>query len=310
MLSSKFILTLLGLLVAVFSICNVSSQPNTVEGFWSTGGRKWKTVLSTKSPDCGHSATSGTFHGPLRDDQFIKNPSFQALMSPRFDNSGQTASLRYSPPAQKHMASDPDNPLLLSNSVTDNSVENYSGCSGGTCGTSCDSDPSVPYRGHKPTKPAFAAGNFNEVTEKAREGDDQADITSSLPLGTMTNIQADGSAVNPVVYQNFIYANPKSHLRSFGCPIRGDLAIVPCSTDWFQVRPNVNLDLHAGAMNVLTGNMNESGQATAQLIHAAGGGVSTPIGGVPLPFAGMNISSNFPEASSAAGTDISIGGMF
>lgn len=320
MLSGKFLFTLIGLLMTVFAICNLNLQQNTVEGFWNIGARKWKTMPTIKTKGCGAVAAGGNFLGSLGDDQFIKTPAFQNLMSPRFNATGMTPNIRYNPPPMSMQASMPCDPLMTCGMATENytpgdSVENYptscgsGSCGGGGCAAGCGrGGMSVPYKGAPATKPGFAAGNYNEELAKAVSSSAQPEIIDALPMGTMTTIDSTGTATNPVVYQNFIFANQQSRLRQYGDPIRGDLPIVPCEGNWFSVHPNVNLDLQEGAMNVLAGNMNQTARATAQLITAASG-IVTPIAGDPEPFAGMSMTPSYSGGLGAAGADISITGM-
>jgi hypothetical protein len=315
MLSGKFLFTLIGLLMAVFAICNLNLQQNTVEGFWNIGARKWKTMPTISTKGCGTVAAGGNFLGGLGDDRFIKTPAFQALMSPRFNNSGSTPFIRYNPAPDKYQASMPCDPLMTKAMAQENYTpgdvrENYpTSCGSGGCAASCGKGGvSVPYQGAPATKPGFAAGDYNKVLQKAQADSQYPDVVDALPMGTMTTIDAEGNATNPVVYQNFIFANQQSRLRQYGDPIRGDLPIVPCEGNWFSVHPNVNLDLQEGAMNVLAGNMNQTARATAQLITAASG-VVTPIAGDPEPFAGMSMTPSYSGQYGAAGADVMISGM-
>jgi hypothetical protein len=316
MLSGKFLFTLIGLMMAVLAICNLNLQQNTVENFWGIQ-RKWKVLNSTKGPR-GASALGGQFLGGMGEDAFVKTPAFQSLMSPRFNATGMTPNIRYNPPPVSMQASVPCDPLMTGGMATENYTpnvqENYptscgSGCGTGGCAAGCGKGGmSVPYKGAPATKPGFAAGDYDKVLNKAIASSDQPEIVDSLPMGTMTNILADGTQVNPVVYQNFIFANNQSRLRQYGDPIRGDLPIVPCEGNWFSVHPNVNLDLQQGAMNVLAGNMNQTARATQQLVLAASG-VVTPMAGQLNPFEDIAMTPSYAGGLGAAGSDIQIRGM-
>lgn len=182
------------------------------------------------------------------------------------------------------------------------------GCNSGGCSAKCGAGgASVPYQGGVGMHADYAAGDYNQEVAKAHAGG--VEVVSQLPMGTMSTVDAEGNQTNPVVYQNFIFANQKSRLRAMGDPIRGDLPIVPCSGSWFSVHPNVGLDLQQGAMNVLAGNANQTARATAQLITAANG-VVTPLAGDPAPFAGLgNMTPQYATGLSAGGADVVVSGM-
>ena len=321
MLSGKLLIVLAAMVAVVMALCNMNMNP-TVEGFWMSGGRKWKTMPTVQtSPGCPQTATTGNFVGNLGDDRFVKTPSFQALLSPRFNNMSTSAHLRYNPAPEKYQASRPCDPLMTGAMAQENyeagsadSVEGYptscggAGCNSGGCSAKCGAGgSSVPSMGGNPMHADYAAGDYNKKVAEAHQGGPE--VTSQLPMGTMSTVDAEGNQTNPVVYQNFIFANQKSRLRALGDPIRGDLPIVPCSGSWFSVHPNVGLDLQEGAMNVLAGNSNQTARATAQLITAANGVVS-PIAGDPEPFAGLgNMTPQYATGLSAGGSDVVISGM-
>ena len=277
MLSSKFIITLVGLLAALFAICNMNFQESTVEGFWGGPGRRWKTIESVHRPGCAPQATRGNLIGGLNDDSFIKTPAFQSLLAPRFDNTGMTPDIRHSPPAERHMASRPCDPLSMGNMAQEN----------------------------------YSSNGVNESNSYAQSlhAQEPANVLSALPVGNMASINAEGVGTNPVVYNNFVFANQKSKLRQHGDPIRGDLPIVPCKSGWFSVHPNVNLDLQAGALATMGGVGNQTALATAQLIRAASGGIDTPTAGDPNLFSQMSMLPQYTGLSSAASADIQVSGM-
>lgn len=97
-----------------------------------------------------------------------------------------------------------------------------------------------------------------------------------------TFMDANGELKQPIVYDRFMYANRNSRLRSAGDPIRGDLPIVPASGNWFTPSVHPNIDLQAGALNVLGGVNNETSNRLNDLIYSSSGGGDTTIGGVDL----------------------------
>jgi hypothetical protein len=330
MLSGKFLFTLIGLIISVFAICKMNFGQDTVEGWWGASPiqRRWKTFPVIKQgKGCGtanFTAAGGNFLGPLGDDRFIKRPQFQALMSPR--NTGGAdygAHIRYNMPSYEHQGV-PCEPLAFGDMAQEgykppaSSVEGFqeryptscgSGSCGGGCSPSCGKGGcSVPYSGGTPaTKPGWTSPSYAKQLDKAYSGSNYPDASSMMPVGTMTTVDHEGNTVEPVVFNNFVFANMRSRLRGLGDPIRGDLPIVPCEGNWFSVHPNVNLDLQEGALNVLGGVTNSQGQALTQLIHDASGNADMTIGGVNL--ADVNMTPQYTGMYSGINTDVTISGM-
>ena len=111
---------------------------------------------------------------------------------------------------------------------------------------------------------------------------------SILPMnvsGCEANCAMDScapDAENPVVFNRFIAANRHSRLRAMGDKIRGDLAIAPCNSGWFQVSVTPSIDLEPGALAVMGGVCNQSGQEVASLVNMSSGGTMTAIAGVDM----------------------------
>ena len=325
MLSGKFLFTLIGLIVAVFALCKMNFGQDTVEGWWGGIQRKWKAMPAIRQKGaCGMSAAGGNFLGHLGDDRFVKRPQFQGLLTPR--NSGGIgfgSYINYNMPSYENMAV-PCKPLAFGDMAQESyqaPVENFrhtqehypTSCGSGACGGGCS--PScgkgglpVPYAGGAPaTKPGYAAGNYNQKLENVYGGSDYPEATDVMPVGTMTTIDAMGNVTEPVVFQNFLFANMKSRLRAQGDPIRGDLPIVPCEGNWFSVHPNVNLDLQEGALNVMGGATNETNRALAQLVFQASGNADTTIGGVNL--ADVNMTPQYTGQYMDIQNAVQISGM-
>lgn len=318
MLSSKFFYTLVALVVAVFAICNLSFGQSVSEPFWGGIQRTWKVnpIIKQKN-SCQFKAAGGNLLSGLGNDRFVKNPKFQSMLSPRFYPSDMGAQVRYNMADYENQAV-PCKPLTFGNMAEENYenpvVENYpsasASCSNGSCGGGCS--PScgkggmpIPYHGGDKMMPAgFAAGNYNQVADKVYSQSDYPEISDVLPVGTMTTMDAEGNVTEPVVYQQFMFANPKSRLRSLGDPIRGDLPIVPCEGNWFSVHPTVNIDLQQGAMNVIGGVQNETSTALAQLIHDSSG--QTAIGGVDL--SEVNMTPQYSTGFNSIMSDVTVSG--
>jgi hypothetical protein len=298
----NIILIVLGLVLSVLTF--VMSQKNdVVEGWgWGAGNPsfKWKTMTVTQSPGkAPQTMLSNSFIGNLSDDRFVKTTNMQSLLSPRFDNSAQTTNIRYSPPALRNMASEPYNPLMSADMAT----ENYS--------PSCGAGGSAPARSSPfgTAPPGFTAGDYQQTLQTAVAENTYSTATDILPLGTMSDINSEGAQTNPVVYKQFIAAGAKSRLRAHGDMIRGDLAIAPNVGQWFNVSVVPSLDLQAGAINVMAGNTNESGNKMANLIAASAGTANIPIAGVADPFFNNNSQSMVPKyagLSSALGADVNV----
>lgn len=294
---NKFFLTLIGLVIAVFAICNLNfNQENTVENFWGTPGFTWKTELGVAEGKQKHHNGCNQLYGVPDNLSHINwptmsRPSFQGILSPRFMSEGYRGHVKYNMPDEQYQAV-PCEPLTFGQMAN----EGYSsGCGSGSCSGGCAPScgrggiaKNIPSDSGYPLPSDFAAGDYNSVLDKAQNQHvTMPTVTDTLPLGTMSTVNANGDVTQPVVYQRFVYANRNSRLRSQGDPIRGDLPVVPCKYGMFDVYPNVNIDLQEGALSVMGGLRNTSGQALAKLINEAQPGYTT-ISGVNL--ADMNMT--------------------
>lgn len=111
-------------------------------------------------------------------------------------------------------------------------------------------------------------------------GGDVGGSFSAAESGCFMN--PDGELKQPIVYNRYMYANRSSRLRGAGDPIRGDLPIVPASGNWFTPNVHPNIDLQAGALNVMGGMYNENSNRLSDLIYNSSGGGDTTIGGVDV----------------------------
>jgi hypothetical protein len=263
MLDNKFVITL-GLLIAVLIGCNSIQGFSSNEGFLgSLPSMKTKVFRSI---------------GNQKGDLYSIPGQYQSMLSPR-TNAGidYGANIRYNVPSYKNLAV-PSDPLALGDMVSENyrpgTKENYDCKKGG--GSKSFKEHGVDVQS------GFAAGNFNEVAEQVYDNSQYPDTVSMLPVGNMTTVNSAGEVVQPVIYDRFIYANRNSRLRSQGDPIRGDLAIVPCASDWFRPSVHPQFDLMEGAMNVMGGIGNETTQSLAELIAIASAGTTDTISGVDM----------------------------
>lgn len=305
MLDSKFFFTLVGLIVAVFAICKTNMSPAINEGFWGTSGApRTVKVMREVHPKGGHSPYSlqNNYQAMLGNEKFVSRPSFQGLLSPRFSNVDYGANIRYNMPSYKHQGS-PCSPLDMGNMVKEGYQEDY-GCSSGSCGGGCGvakcGKGGVPL-GLPGSDPGALSDDPNYVKAMNSVYDSHGGPAgvSTLAVGDMTTIGADGDVTQPIVYDRYIYANQKSRLRALGDPIRGDLAIVPCNNGWFNPSVNPNIDLHEGAMNVLGGVSNSTANALAELQFVSSGGVEQISGGVDM-------SNTFSTSLGAGMADVNV----
>lgn len=299
MFDSKFVITLLGLIIAVFAICNISKSSKIQESFGMNPSQVWKidrTVAA--SPEA---ARKGDFYSVPG--------TYQSILSPRFSNVDYGANIRYNMPTYENQAT-PCNPLTFGNMAKENYSENY-GC--GSCGGGCGSvgckkgGASLGFREGAPsTESGFASGNYNQMLDSVYSDSSYPEVTSSLPVGDMTTINASGETIQPIIYDRYIYANRNSRLRSQGDPIRGDLPIVPCNADWFRPSVHPSIDLQEGAMNVMGGNQNETANALSDLIYTASGNADTTIGGTNMvnQLSGMNMTNQYSGTMSAGMRDV------
>lgn len=329
MLDSKFFFTLIGLIVAVFAICNTNMSPAINEGYWGNPARTVRVVREIIPPGPDGKAGPGgyslqnNYQSMLGHQKFVSYPNFQGNLSPRFMSGSYGPNISYNMPSYRNQGV-PCDSLAIADMAKEcystksngsgrggGSRENYDGCSAGRCGDGCGAGCGVAKCGkggislgglasNKPTAISHDP-NFTSAMNQIRDSEYNTEVLSDglVPVGDMTTINSLGEVEQPLIYDRFIYANAKSNLYAQGDPIRGDLPIVPCSGNWFSVHPTPNIDLNPGALNVMGGHDNGTAQAMAALINATSGGYDTTIGGVDL-----NMSNSFETSLSGANGDI------
>jgi len=284
-MSNNLLLSIIAVIVGIFLFSRFKTSSN--EGFLgnlpSMKTKVWRSV------------------GNKKGDFYSVPGQYQSMLSPRMSGGLDLgANIRYNPPAMANMAWDQYDPLMMGDMVK----ESY-GCSGSSCGgvASC-SQTNVPMDdrgGYKPVVGSgYAAGDFNDVTSKLYGESKYSDSVSMLPVGDMTMMNSLGETIQPIVYDRITYANRNSRLRAQGDPIRGDLPIAPCNgSQWFQVSVHPQIDLHAGAMNVMGGIANSTSIETSKLMALSSAGTDTTFGGVDM--------SNYLQTSlGAALNDVSV----
>lgn len=264
MLDSKFFFTLVGLVVAVFAICNTNMSPSVSEGFFHPRNVK---VMREVHHDSGRGYTlQNNYQAMLGNDKFYSQPNFQGLLSPRTFSGDYGANIRYNLPSHKHLGV-PYHPLGMADMAKEDYEHTHENFvpSCGKGGVSLDGQVSMnDHSTHH---------DFDYTTHDGSDG--------LLPVGDMTTINDEGQVKIHHVYDRLIFSNRHSRLRAHGDPIRGDLPIVPqpiCSI----VAANPNIDLHQGAMNVLGGPDNGTARALGELQYATSGGYQTTSGGVDM----------------------------
>jgi hypothetical protein len=104
-LDSKFLITLIGIVVTVLAICNTNISPYTSEGFWGNSVARKCMKTSFKSTN-GHK-------------KFVSYPSYQNDLSPRISNTGYGSRIDYNPPNYENLGV-PSHPLAFSDMARQN----------------------------------------------------------------------------------------------------------------------------------------------------------------------------------------------
>lgn len=257
------------------------------------------------------------FGGPQKGSFMTVPGTFQNNLSPRMSGGVDFGSnIRYNMPSLKNMGVNPASPLNYANMVqpqnvcscSQNSIKQVEGfcqsCNGavgcrlGGGGAPMDNNNFVgPSTGFNNVQSGFAAGNFNQKDNNLN----YIETTDMLPVQDMgTAVNAVGETINqPIVYDRFIYANQRSRLYALGDPIRGDLPIVPCKSEWFRPSVSPNIDLRDGAIAVMGGINNATSNELLALQNAAAGGLLDT-------GAGINFAVQKSSFLTHGGGDISI----
>jgi hypothetical protein len=312
MLDSKFLFTLVGLVVAVMAICNLNNTAKSHEGWNNSGFSRTVKVMREVIPTGKSNNMNGAYslqnnyQSILGEQKFFQTPSFQSNLSPRFGNVDYGANIKYNMPAYKNQAV-PCVPTTFGKMATEgykqNTRENYNPtCGAGGCGGGCG----VPSCGKGGTGSSMNKGNASYAGKegsKIPEGPSASsnyqnalnqDYSTMNPgsdlvaVNDMTTLNSLGDSSQPIVYDRYIYASQKSKLNALGCPIRGDLPIVPSNTGWFSPSVTPNIDLRQGAMSIIGGAGNDTASSLGQLAFVASGGVQNVS-------AGMNMSNQYQQ---------------
>lgn len=299
-MDNKILITLA--IISAIIIFYFYTRQTTKEGFL---GNLPSMSLNVQSVGKNMGNVNPKFQGGSENMQAVNKGSFysipgnyQANLSPRFSNLDYGAVITYNMPSKENQAV-PVNPIDYGNVATEgykgvsnqnnafsknnikgnkqNSAVNTKENFPATCGTG-GSETIV--RGNSTfTTPDYSAGNYKQVKDQLfSNGVTLSD--SPIPVGDMTMTDGLGNQQQVSVYNNFMVSNRNSNLRGLGDPIRGDLAIVPNSTGWFRPSINPLIDLQQGAINVMSGQYNETANALNQMLYRSSGGAITTFSGV------------------------------
>ena len=302
MLDSKFILTLVGLIISVFAISKTDFLKPLSESFINVG----RTIRVAREvvPDNGSGSYSvqNNYKSIISDvnttvghNKFVSYPNFQADLSPRGASVGYGSSITYNMPSYKNQAV-PKNPLTFSNMASSKYKDH-------DCGKGCEGYSCKNNIGGDDPKYVEAMNKIYDGQNPTSTSTEHIVSNGLMAVADMNTIEPDGSEQKQVIYDRYIFANQNSRLRSRGDPIRGDLPIVPNNTGWFNVNVNPSIDLMTGAINVIAGNDNETSVKLGQLKFAASGGYSNIVGGEPLS---KNMSNQYSMSLSGQNNDISV----
>jgi len=296
MLDSKFLFTLVGLIVAVMAICKTNFNTSIKENFWGNSGTPFQPLAQAiQTNGKGKTwAVKDNTQAMLASGKFISYPSFQSNLSPRFSSTGYGPYINYDAPAYKNQAV-PYDPKGYGDMVK----ENYScsscdtNCSTGNCETS-GNPTGLPGSGVAAPPPVDYINAANNMYEQHGE-----EAMSTLPMSSMETVGIDGNSEQVLNLSRYTFGMQKSRLAAQGCWLRGDLPIANCPTGWFSPAVNPAVDLKTGYLNVAGGNYNETANSLAELQYAVSGGVKKISSGVDL-------GNEFASTLSAGQTDVNV----
>ena len=313
MIETNIVVTIVALLVSLFAINEITSKNNeVVEHMWDIPSFQVKVDRVAQNP-CSSKADFYSVPG-----------TYKSILTPRFSNVNYGAYIRYNLPSQDNLAV-PCSPLTFNKQsapmksgrgpVVSPVSEGYCGQLS-TVGSSCQGGSTISckkggfpsyYHGGAPLQQAgYANGNFNQVQNSIYKGGPTLVSQVQVPPSDLPAALPGETA--PIVYDRFMYANRNSRLRQNSDYFRGDLAIVPSNIDYFKPSVQPNVDLNAGAMNVMGGITNETANQLDKLIYASSGNTQTPLGGVNMAglFNNANLPSLYSGSLSANQGDVSI----
>lgn len=225
MLDSKFFFTLVGLVVAVFAVCNTNIAPPLSEDF--DNGCGFKEIRSDiKNGFCGgNNDFQNNYKSVLNNGKgypFVSYPNMLSPLSPRATSVSYSGNITYNMPDYKNLAV-PRDPLDMASMVQ----ENYEG--------KCVSN--------------YKKGDYSTSEVKRKESDKLNIDGNGMAVVDMNTINLDSA-----IYERAVNI---SRIKRFNGPddlIRGASYIQPIKTGWFDVSSSTIKELPIGAMQVFSGN--------------------------------------------------------
>jgi hypothetical protein len=274
MLDSKFFFTLVGLIIAVFAVCNTSFTPVINESFLpSRTVRVEREVYPEGLGNCRTGYGVPTNYQAMSGDlKYVSRPNFQSSLSPRFSSTNYGANIKYNMPSYENQAvpCNPTGDMATEGYSSQKNRENY--CRDGNCKDGCGGGCTVAKCGKGGAN--YSGDNVSENPKYVADMNNAYHVPNDmLPVGDMSQVVgADGSVQNQFNYDRYIYATQKSNLAAQGDFIRGDLPIMPHpKCGWFNVSVTPHIDLQKGALNVMGGVDNASSRELAALMSLSAG---------------------------------------
>jgi len=260
MFDSKFIVTLIALIISVVAICNFDKKKgDSTENFGMLPSQVLKPTYVYKDPKSGN---------------FVSVPNMSTTIAPRFGNTNLGASIKYSLPDGKNMAFDSQKPVVggafVGTYPSSQIQENFT-------------TPSCSFLSNPVMKPDFSSGNFNKMQQKSQTQSGSQEMAEQVPIGSMKTTDTNGEQIETVVFSRFQVANrSNSRLRAAGDPIRGDvtpMAVTGVDSAWI---PSINAtsDLHMGALAVMGGLNGEQASSMGSFMY--GNSLQTAVGGIDM----------------------------
>lgn len=288
-MNNKVFLTIIGIILTMFAIYKFDSSKIS-ESFLPSLGIKASPSVVTPTGNVAipnMPMPNSPLLSQLQNDQFINRPNFQNMLSPRINPNGYGAYINYKTPSRNNLAV-PKNPLDYGRMVDDSSSDVKEGyCS--SCSSSKQSCIHGKDKNNTPDAPSLA-GNYVEEMNKAYKehglGDDVV-LDSSIPIGNMKSVNAEGIESNVFTVNDIMYTAGKMSRTSKDRDwLRGDLAIPSVGIISKPAAASDPNSIQTGAMFVLGGINNETTKETSALKNIYSGNTQST-------FSGINVGNKF-----------------
>lgn len=303
------LITVIGLVITLILICNSNNikegwhgMPGViprVQQLASNGNTTVQLASNSILNNIGKASVMGNKENTfptITDTQFVSYPSFQAAPAPRFNPGSYGAFINYNLPSESVLGV----PMLAvsSNSMhtsmpTDlrkketpkrvnfkKGVENSGGIKEGFC-----SSAGVPACNQNSQSQTI--NKYNNTSGMSSSYDDTdfkgTDMFQSQIVSNFGDGEGGDGGQRIVVNNHLMFVSKRNRTQALGDPIRGDIAVVPCNTGWFQVSANPATMLKQSALAVMGGvgsGGDTQAERNASLIYDVTAGLVTPIGGV------------------------------